>query len=344
MLLIVNYHYIGNESDYPNPGIHPISPERFLNQLNLLKNDFVFVSEEEVLKAIRGEKELPKFACLITFDDGLLCQFEIACPILKKLAVPAIFFVNSLPFNGEPLLIHKLHYIRANTKPTILWEKIKRQYEYFTKEAFDENAFKFTTELWKKHYPYDNDFDSARVKYILGRDTLPVSLQNFVINNIFLELEPDKKSFIEKYYMNEEHLKELSRFGNGIGIHTHSHLPGPLLTQKNTAKLEVENCYRYLDGFLPGKIHGISYPYGDVVPAVIKASQSLGLEYGMTLEQSFNENLIDPFLLARADTNDAPGGKDPKIKIDSGSVTILKTDFKLTRGRYKLDGKSDFYR
>ena len=72
-----------------------------------------------------GKKLLPEKSCLITFDDGLKSQYENALPLLEKLKVPAIFFVNALPYAEErACLIHKVHYSRANLPPKVFRDKI----------------------------------------------------------------------------------------------------------------------------------------------------------------------------------------------------------------------------
>jgi len=53
--------------------------------------NWVRMSEEEDL----GERDL-----CITFDDGLRCQFDIACPVLKKNGQTAFWFVFSSFLRG----------------------------------------------------------------------------------------------------------------------------------------------------------------------------------------------------------------------------------------------------
>ncbi len=333
MLLIVNYHYLGDEAEYSNPGIHPISPERFEKQIVLLEKECTFLSETDLLKAIKGEKKMPKLGCLITFDDGLRCQFDLARPILKRLGVPAVFFASSLPLSEHrPLFIHKLHWSRAHRDPRLFGSNLKKYYAEAAGKAFRDEDFPFTIEQWKRHYPYDDNFEMARVKFLLGRNSMPRPIQTAIIDSLFKELVPDEAAFTEMFYMNATMLKTLAAEGHGIGLHGHAHLSLPELDLKNAAA-EVTTSFENLNNILPGSIHGISYPYGDVVETVISQAKKLGLSYGVTLEQSLNENLKEPFLLARADVNDVPGGKDPKFTLEGG-LKILKPGFELKRSRY----------
>ena len=46
------------------------------------------------------------------------------------------------------------------------------------------------------------------------------------------------------------------------------------------------------------------------------------LRIGFTMERSLNTSLEDPLLLARVDTNDALGGKQPMMSVRDGSLQI----------------------
>jgi hypothetical protein len=95
---------------------------------------------------------------------------------------------------------------------------------------------------------------------------------------------------------------------------------------------DIKNSLDVLAGFncLPELI---SYPYGyagAVSPTVFEVARACGLRAGFTTERSFNLTLADPLALARVDTNDAPGGKQP-IVIPNGESFELRGA--MTRGR-----------
>ena len=51
MLLVVNYHYIG-EAQFLHPGIHPLPPKVLRRQIEELARYFEFVAEEDLLAAL----------------------------------------------------------------------------------------------------------------------------------------------------------------------------------------------------------------------------------------------------------------------------------------------------
>jgi len=80
-------------------------------------------------------------------------------------------------------------------------------------------------------------------------------------------------------------------------------------------------------------IESISYPYGgilDVDNRVIDVCKQNGFKLGFTFERSFNTSLSEPLLLARADANDIPGGKNPLFEILDKKI-IVSDNFKNKR-------------
>jgi len=72
------------------------TPEEFEAQLTALRSaGFYFSTLQGVVGRINsGEEEDPR-SLVVTFDDGWMDQFAHAVPILKRLNIPAIFFVTT---------------------------------------------------------------------------------------------------------------------------------------------------------------------------------------------------------------------------------------------------------
>jgi peptidoglycan/xylan/chitin deacetylase (PgdA/CDA1 family) len=113
MLLAVTYHYVAEEAPTAPRAIFPATTALLARQLEELGRSFDFVSRDDLLRALDGEAELPERAALVTFDDGLRCQVELALPVLDRLGVPGLFFVPGLPLaEGRVLDVHKVHRLR----------------------------------------------------------------------------------------------------------------------------------------------------------------------------------------------------------------------------------------
>ena len=113
MLLVVTYHYLAEEAPAAPRAIFPATTALLERQVEELGRSYELVSRDDLLRALDGEAELPERAALVTFDDGLRCQVELALPVLDRLGAPGLFFVPGLPLaEGRVLDVHKVHRLR----------------------------------------------------------------------------------------------------------------------------------------------------------------------------------------------------------------------------------------
>ncbi len=71
------------------------SPERFREQMQLLKKNFRPTRLTDVVAALDAGESLPPDTVVVTFDDGYDDNYRIAYPILREIGVPATFFVST---------------------------------------------------------------------------------------------------------------------------------------------------------------------------------------------------------------------------------------------------------
>ena len=90
----------------------------------------------------------------LSFDDGLLCQFNIAFPILKKRELTAFFFIYSSPLKGQPSNLVIFRYFR-----TVCFSDISQFYDCFFKkcESIYPQQYSTATKNFKA-ISYLNDF------------------------------------------------------------------------------------------------------------------------------------------------------------------------------------------
>jgi peptidoglycan/xylan/chitin deacetylase (PgdA/CDA1 family) len=91
-LSVLAYHRVLAQPDQLLPG-HP-TIEAFEARMRWVAANFNVLP---LLDAVRGlrENRLPKRALCITFDDGYADNYEHALPVLKRLRLPATFFIAS---------------------------------------------------------------------------------------------------------------------------------------------------------------------------------------------------------------------------------------------------------
>lgn len=118
MLLAVNFHYIREHFNAPFPAIYGKTPTELRKQLEILSKLGKSISPKDIEEHIAKNDKLPENSIIITFDDGLREQFELAKPILDEMGIPAIFFINTKIFDEPKLLnVHKAHIVMSLLSP-----------------------------------------------------------------------------------------------------------------------------------------------------------------------------------------------------------------------------------
>ena len=97
-LWIMMYHRVLPRHDpryaLEEPGMI-IEPDTLRLHLQILKEEFTFISLNEWVERKNSNHSLPEKACVITFDDGWLDNYEYAFPLLEEASVPATLFAVS---------------------------------------------------------------------------------------------------------------------------------------------------------------------------------------------------------------------------------------------------------
>ncbi|HEY3854629.1 MAG TPA: polysaccharide deacetylase family protein [Verrucomicrobiae bacterium] len=100
--MILLYHHVAPLDRVPKNGAGDHSegwhfnhsPEAFEFQLSeLQQRGYHFVSLSQLIHEIRATGSEPEGSVVITFDDGWIDNYTYAFPVLKKLKIPATFFV-----------------------------------------------------------------------------------------------------------------------------------------------------------------------------------------------------------------------------------------------------------
>src|SRR4051794_27581664 len=92
-LRILAYHAIADLREDPVLSEYGVPPSLFTAQLDsLAARGWEFVDLDAVLAALAGERQLPRRAALVTFDDAYTDLLEVAAPLLAERGIPAVVF------------------------------------------------------------------------------------------------------------------------------------------------------------------------------------------------------------------------------------------------------------
>ena len=292
MLLAVGYHYIAEHEPAEPRAVFPVTTDALAAQIELLARSYELITRDQLLAAVDGDGALAAHACLLTFDDGLRCQFELALPVLDRLSSPAIFFVPGRPLAERRVLdVHKLHALRERVPDDELRARLH------------DGLPAVSPEEAQAHYRYDTP-EAAELKFLLNI-RLPADQRRELVDSLFAEEFPDEGALADELYMDAAQVSALEQRG-AIGAHSYAHQPLATLSdaELNADLKRVTELLHEVTGSQP---RAFSYPYGtsETVDARTAAQVgAAGYRVAFTMRRDVNETLEEPLLLARLDTND----------------------------------------
>ena len=245
------------------------------------------------------KKNLEK-SLFITFDDGLLSQFEIALNVLEERDIKGIFFIHSKPLVGE----YDIHQVARNFKNSNHFDNVD-EFNFLLIEVLmstfsskEKTKIKkdFTESKYLREYNFYSESD-RELRYI--RDFW-VSLKYYEdsILSLMKEKDVDIEKLIEKTYMSKIMLKEISEKGHVIGLHSHSHPTNLARMTKEEQYFELNTNYEILEEIIGYKQKAISYPSNSYNKFTIEILKKLKINYGFRANDQIN---LDPYELARID-------------------------------------------
>ncbi len=96
-LSVLVYHRVLSAPDPLRPGEPTV--EEFEARMRWLASNYNVMPLIEAVRGVRANR-LPKRALSITFDDGYADNHDLALPVLRKLGLPATFFVTTGYLDG----------------------------------------------------------------------------------------------------------------------------------------------------------------------------------------------------------------------------------------------------
>src|SRR5919109_1528083 len=117
-VIIFCYHRLVDKIRYPGTEITPAAFEAEMKELK--DKGITVISMQDLLAWKRGEKNIPPRCAVVTFDDGLKSQYEVAWPMMKKFGYTFTMFIytegvrGGLFGGGEAITWEQLADLRDN--------------------------------------------------------------------------------------------------------------------------------------------------------------------------------------------------------------------------------------
>jgi peptidoglycan/xylan/chitin deacetylase (PgdA/CDA1 family) len=290
---IIMYHRILNKKDMDffssyNEAGSVMKVSDFITQINFLNKKYSIISFKELLAYLNKKGDLPSNPCVLSFDDGYIDHYRNVFPILKKLKLPAIYFImgDCISGTGKVRWLDKLYYIVDNSPYCKNSSKFKEIISNFYKIQMGQN------DLYKFNKLKNFIRNSPRKNEII--DHLSLAL------NVNLNLDKLNK----KLYLSKEHILEMLNCRMDFGAHTMSH-PDLSTVTLDVAKEEIINSGIVLRNLTHHEKIPFAYPFGGLMTYnknIIKILKTNNFSCSCTSIPGSNEQNTPLFELKRIDS------------------------------------------
>jgi peptidoglycan/xylan/chitin deacetylase (PgdA/CDA1 family) len=308
---IVMYHYVRNLKQSRYPEIKGLDVELFKEQLQYFLKYYNIIRMEELIEAIKGNKELQNNSLLLTFDDAYKDHFEFVFPILNELGIQGSFFLPARVLEEHRVLdVNKIHFILAS---------VENKKQLISDIYFMLNKYREEYSLESDQYYYNKlatqeRFDTVEVifiKRILQRE-LPEKLRNIIVDFLFKKyVSEEETAFSRELYLSLDQLKCMVKNGMYIGSHSFEHYWLDTLS-KEQQREQIELSIKFLQKIgVDTKDFVFCYPYGSYNDSLLSVLKENGCILALSTEVEIADlNKHSSLILPRLDTNDLPQDKN----------------------------------
>jgi len=124
-----------------SPGQGSLSASQFAEMLEWLRARYRILNAADFRHAALTH-ELDTSDICISFDDALLCQFDIALPVLDHYGIKAFFFIYSAPLCGEDNYLEIFRDFRHSS-----FSEMDEFYEEFFIMMWEETGDSYTASM-----------------------------------------------------------------------------------------------------------------------------------------------------------------------------------------------------
>lgn len=272
------FHHFHDENHLPAQG--SLSKKDFEKMISWLSINYNLLNADEYINKFQNDKLDFNDICL-SFDDGLLCQFDIAVPILKKYEIKAFFFIYSSTFSGIPDFLEIFRFFRTTFKGGT-----SKFYEIFfsfikdkNKEGYIEHFNHFKSLDYLKIFPFYS-FEDKWFRYIRDEFLGPKNYTEVMLT-LMRKYNFDYSEIGKKLWMSQDQIRILNSDNHIIGLHSHSHPTQMSRLSREKQKKEYKNNLISLERIL-GKntIISMSHPCGSYNDETLKILQDLNIKIG----------------------------------------------------------------
>ena len=139
---------------------------------------------------------------MLTFDDGLKDHIRYVAPELERRGWSAFFFVNTAPWKGELLDVHKLQLLNA----AVPFSELYHGFLLLVGEEYPNLVpDEIPMERIRQQYRYDED-DVARFKFAINFE-MPVAVRPRIVSRLFEAFMGHEGKYVEELSLSPSECK-----------------------------------------------------------------------------------------------------------------------------------------
>ena len=282
----IMFHHFHDEKHPVGQG--SLSVNDFEDMLDWLQAKYQILNADEYLFHLENSS-LKKNQICLSFDDALLCQSDIAAPILGKRKITAFFFVYSSPFCGDPDPLEVYRYFRTTNFSNI--DEFYKAFFLMVRQSnelvYEEASLKYDSNSYLSAFPFytlnDKWFRFLRDQ-VLGRDSYRMVMDQLMSQHKF-----DVSLASKKLWMSEANVRDLANSGHIIGLHSYSHPTTIHQLDLDAQHAEYEKNFDHLTLLLGESPIAMSHPCGNYNYSTLEILKKFGIKIGFRSNNSVTD-------------------------------------------------------
>ncbi len=283
----IMFHHFHGENHPAGQG--SISVDDLDQMIAWLRKDYEILNIEEFFQKALAGKLTTKETCL-TFDDSLLCQYEIALPVIESHGLTALFNVYSSAFTGEPDLLEVYRHFRS-----VSYENFDEFFDdFFTiiKESFSSSYVKNMSRFSREREIYDGSpfyTENDKIFRFFRDKILGLSNYNLIMIDLMNQKMFDTSEVPTKVFMTVSQLEQLNRKGHTLGLHSDTHPTQIQSLSKEAQVREYTTNYDFLKNITGTGARIVAHPCGQYSETTLEILHQLEVCVG------FRDSLNIPY-------------------------------------------------
>jgi peptidoglycan/xylan/chitin deacetylase (PgdA/CDA1 family) len=289
----IMFHHFHGENHPVGQG--SISANDLDQMIAWLRKDYEILNIEEFFQKALAGKLTGKETCL-TFDDSLLCQYEIALPIIESHGLTALFNVYSSAFSGKPAPLEIYRYFRSVSYEN--FDDFFGDFFMIIKERFSSDYVKGMSSFSREREIYDGfPFYSENDKiFRFFRDKiLGPSDYNLIMIYLMNKKMFNTSEVPTKVFMTVPQLEQLSRKGHALGLHSDTHPTQIQSLSKEAQVREYTTNYDFLKNITGTGASMVAHPCGQYSETTLEILHQLEVSVGFrsSLNVPYAKSLLE---------------------------------------------------